>query len=162
MADVWADARAARTYAAFQRQWGSRARREEGSDARRSFRFLETRGFRELTVAGAHALQDFYEDVFEELDKFGEVENLNVCDNLADHLVGNVYVKFREEEAAQDAVNGLSGRFYAGAGLPSTRRPSWICFRHCVSLAVFLSTETLLKKGLGGNPKPRRKVFFLF
>ena len=31
--------------------------------------------------------QDFYEDIFEELSKFGELENLNVCDNMADHMV---------------------------------------------------------------------------
>lgn len=40
-------------------------------------------------------MQDFYEDIFLELAKYGEVEYLNVCDNLADHMVGNVYVKFR-------------------------------------------------------------------
>lgn len=59
-------------------------------------------------------VQDFYEDVFEELDKYGEIENLNVCDNLADHLVGNVYVKFKEEESAAAALAGLAGRPYAG------------------------------------------------
>lgn len=32
-------------------------------------------------------LQDFYEDLFEELNKYGEIESLNVCDNLADHMV---------------------------------------------------------------------------
>ena len=39
--------------------------------------------------------QDFYEDIFMELAQYGEVEYLNVCDNLADHMVGNVYVKFK-------------------------------------------------------------------
>ena len=40
---------------------------------------------------------DFFEDVFVELeDKYGEIEEMNVCDNLGDHLVGNVYVKVRE------------------------------------------------------------------
>lgn len=58
--------------------------------------------------------EDFYEDIFEELASFGEIEGLNVCDNLADHLVGNVYVKYREEESALAALNALSGRFYAG------------------------------------------------
>jgi Zinc finger C-x8-C-x5-C-x3-H type (and similar) len=61
-----------------------------------------------------HTMQDFYEDVFEELAIYGEVENLAVCDNVADHLVGNVYAKFREEEAAAKAVAGLTGRYYAG------------------------------------------------
>ncbi|KAL5763848.1 hypothetical protein ACOSQ2_016442 [Xanthoceras sorbifolium] len=58
--------------------------------------------------------EDFYEDLFEELRKYGEIESLNVCDNLADHMVGNVYVQFREEEHAARALKNLSGRFYAG------------------------------------------------
>ena len=59
-------------------------------------------------------VQDFYEDIFEELAKFGEIENLNVCDNLADHMVGSVYVKFSDEEGAAAALQGLQGRFYGG------------------------------------------------
>lgn len=31
--------------------------------------------------------EDFYEDLFEELSKYGEIDSLNVCDNLADHMV---------------------------------------------------------------------------
>ncbi|KMT06354.1 hypothetical protein BVRB_7g160360 [Beta vulgaris subsp. vulgaris] len=58
--------------------------------------------------------EDFYEDLFEELSKYGEIESLNICDNLADHMVGNVYVQFREEEHAGEALRNLSGRFYAG------------------------------------------------
>ncbi|CAO2813213.1 unnamed protein product [Amaranthus hypochondriacus] len=58
--------------------------------------------------------EDFYEDLFEELNKYGEIESLNICDNLADHMVGNVYVQFREEEQASNALRNLSGRFYAG------------------------------------------------
>ncbi|CAI9087226.1 OLC1v1021248C2 [Oldenlandia corymbosa var. corymbosa] len=57
---------------------------------------------------------DFYEDLFEELSKFGEIEDLNVCDNLADHMVGNVYVQFQDEDQAAAALQGLAGRFYAG------------------------------------------------
>ncbi|KAG5583059.1 hypothetical protein H5410_053686 [Solanum commersonii] len=58
--------------------------------------------------------EDFYEDLFEELSKYGEIENLNICDNLADHMVGNVYVQFREEDHAASALQNLTGRFYAG------------------------------------------------
>mmetsp|Transcript_15862 Transcript_15862/g.34225 ORF Transcript_15862/g.34225 Transcript_15862/m.34225 type:complete len:280 (-) Transcript_15862:10-849(-) len=58
--------------------------------------------------------EDFYEDVFEELAQAGEIENLNVCDNLADHMVGNVYVKFKDEEACAQALQILQGRFYDG------------------------------------------------
>ncbi|KAJ9184420.1 hypothetical protein P3X46_004150 [Hevea brasiliensis] len=58
--------------------------------------------------------EDFYQDLFEELSKYGDIESLNICDNLADHMVGNVYVQFREEEHAANALNNLNGRFYAG------------------------------------------------
>uniref|UniRef100_A0A7C9AZJ2 Uncharacterized protein n=1 Tax=Opuntia streptacantha TaxID=393608 RepID=A0A7C9AZJ2_OPUST len=58
--------------------------------------------------------EDFYEDLFEELGKYGEIESLNVCDNLADHMVGNVYVQYREEEQAANALRNLTGRYYAG------------------------------------------------
>ncbi|GFX62739.1 splicing factor U2AF 35 kDa subunit-like protein [Trichonephila clavipes] len=39
---------------------------------------------------------------------------MNVCDNLGDHLVGNVYVKFRREEDAEKAVEDLNKRWFAG------------------------------------------------
>jgi splicing factor U2AF 35 kDa subunit len=58
--------------------------------------------------------EDFYEDIFKELSKYGEIECLNVCDNLADHMIGNVYAQFRKEEQAAAAVRGLQGRFYSG------------------------------------------------
>ncbi|KDP42757.1 hypothetical protein JCGZ_23697 [Jatropha curcas] len=58
--------------------------------------------------------EDFYQDLFEELSKYGDIESLNICDNLADHMVGNVYVQFREEEHAASALQNLNGRFYAG------------------------------------------------
>merc|ERR1719150_2120891 len=58
--------------------------------------------------------EEFYEEILEECLKFGEVEELVVCENLGDHMVGNVYVKFSDEEMAEKALIGLSGRFYAG------------------------------------------------
>jgi len=57
---------------------------------------------------------EFYEDVFEEMANFGEVEELNVCENLGDHLIGNVYVKFHRDEDARDGMIKLQGRFYGG------------------------------------------------
>ncbi|KAL9332053.1 hypothetical protein ACSQ67_001663 [Phaseolus vulgaris] len=57
---------------------------------------------------------DFYEDLFEELSKYGPIQSLNICDNLADHMVGNVYVQFREEDHAANALMNLTGRFYSG------------------------------------------------
>lgn len=57
---------------------------------------------------------DFYEDIYEEFSKYGDIEDLHVCDNLADHLVGNVYVKYKDEDSAHAAMQGLSGRYYCG------------------------------------------------
>ncbi|BAH94645.1 splicing factor U2af small subunit A [Oryza sativa Japonica Group] len=58
--------------------------------------------------------EDFYEDIFEELSKYGEIESLHVCDNFADHMIGNVYVQFREEDQAARALQALTGRYYSG------------------------------------------------
>ncbi|KAL0610202.1 IGF-like family receptor 1 [Plecturocebus cupreus] len=41
-------------------------------------------------------------------EKYGEIEEMNVCDNFGDHLVGNVYVKFRWEEDADWSVAELN------------------------------------------------------
>ncbi|KAJ2815713.1 hypothetical protein GGI24_005957, partial [Coemansia furcata] len=62
--------------------------------------------------------EDFYEDMFLELAKYGEVEELKICDNVGDHLLGNVYVKYRKEDDAQKAVDSLNNRYYA-------RLPVW-------------------------------------
>ena len=56
----------------------------------------------------------FYEEVFHELTKFGEVVDMAVTDNIGDHLIGSVYVKFASEDSAEKALKNLSGRFYAG------------------------------------------------
>ncbi|KAF1741301.1 hypothetical protein MXB_3169 [Myxobolus squamalis] len=55
----------------------------------------------------------FYEDVYLELwHKYGDIEEMNVCGNLGDHLIGNVYVKFRSEDDADKAATGLNNRWY--------------------------------------------------
>lgn len=46
--------------------------------------------------------------------QYGEIEEMNVCDNLGDHLVGNVYTKFRREEDAEKAVADLNNRWFGG------------------------------------------------
>ena len=54
---------------------------------------------------------NFFEDCFVEAEeKYGEIEEMNVCDNLGDHLVGNVYIKFRREEDAEKAAKELNNR----------------------------------------------------
>ena len=55
----------------------------------------------------------FYEDVWCELCKYGELEELVVCDNNNDHLIGNVYARFKYEESAQQACDTLNSRWYS-------------------------------------------------
>ena len=58
---------------------------------------------------------NFFEEVFAECeDRYGEIEEMNVCDNLGDHLVGNVYIKFKYETDAEHAVTDLNGRWFGG------------------------------------------------
>jgi splicing factor U2AF 35 kDa subunit len=57
---------------------------------------------------------DFCDEILDELKKFGRVEEVNVCQNLGDHLFGNVYIKYSSEEEAEKAMAALQGRFYAG------------------------------------------------
>lgn len=58
--------------------------------------------------------EDFYEEIVDELSKFGYIEQLNILENQGDHMVGNVYIKFNKEEQAENALKALTGRFYAG------------------------------------------------
>lgn len=56
----------------------------------------------------------FFSDIFEELSFFGKIDNINICDNLSDHMIGNVYVKYKKEISTMKALKSLNGRFYAG------------------------------------------------
>lgn len=54
--------------------------------------------------AAQQYFDDFYEDMFLEMAKYGEVEEIFVCRNLGDHLVGNVYVKVRSPSLTKGHV----------------------------------------------------------
>ena len=58
--------------------------------------------------------EDFYEDIFLEFIKYGEVEEIHVCDNIGDHIIGNTYVKFHTEAEAKMCLDDLNGKYYAG------------------------------------------------
>ena len=58
--------------------------------------------------------EDFYEEVWLELANYGEVVDLSACDNMGDHMIGNVYAKFASEEDAENAARNLNGRYYGG------------------------------------------------
>ena len=45
-------------------------------------------------VEAIEHFENFYEEVFMEMAKFGEMDELIVADNIGDHMIGNIYVKF--------------------------------------------------------------------
>lgn len=118
---------------------------------------LEGKSTDGIIINEAEAVEDFFcffEDFYEELSKFGLLEALHVCDNLGDHMVGNVYAKFSDEEDAADALNVLNGRYYDGRKLevefsPVTdfREASEFCFLfvviNCNALFVLSQISTL-------------------
>ena len=57
---------------------------------------------------------NFYEDVLNELIKYGDVQELVICENLGDHMYGNTYVKFSTEDEAAKALVNLRGRYFCG------------------------------------------------
>jgi len=67
--------------------------------------------------------EDFFEEISEELMKFGEVEQLQVVENLGEHMLGNVYIKYRKEEEAEACMKALMGRFYGGRMLTTEYSP---------------------------------------
>lgn len=50
--------------------------------------------------------------MFLELSNYGEIEDMQVCDNLGDHMFGNLFVKFTSEDDAVKCRNGITGRLY--------------------------------------------------
>jgi splicing factor U2AF subunit len=52
----------------------------------------------EALVEAVNHFEDFYEEVFMELAKYGEIEDLIVADNIGDHMIGNVCAKYVTED----------------------------------------------------------------
>ena len=46
----------------------------------------------EFNFAQEH-LEEFYEEIFYEMAKYGEVEDVAVVDNVSEHMLGNVVIK---------------------------------------------------------------------
>ncbi|KAM4801762.1 LOW QUALITY PROTEIN: splicing factor U2AF 26 kDa subunit [Urocitellus parryii] len=67
---------------------------------------------------------NFFEEVFTELqEKYGEIEEMNVCDSLGDHLVDNVYVKFWQDEDAEGAVAEFNNLWFNGQAVHAELSP---------------------------------------
>ncbi|XP_055385987.1 U2 small nuclear ribonucleoprotein auxiliary factor 35 kDa subunit-related protein 2 [Condylostylus longicornis] len=56
---------------------------------------------------------EFFEDITNELEKFGTILNIRTAKNCVPHLKGNVYVEYVNEKSAMKAYLNLQGRFYA-------------------------------------------------
>lgn len=54
----------------------------------------------------------FFADFFKGLSEYGNLIEMHVCDNVGDHLIGNVYARYETEDDAQRAVDGLNTRWY--------------------------------------------------
>jgi len=67
----------------------------------------------ELTKAAAH-FEEFYEEIFFEFIRYGEILDLVVADNIGEHMIGNVYCKFATEEQAQGCYNAMNNKLYNG------------------------------------------------
>ncbi|KAG0694578.1 Splicing factor U2af subunit [Chionoecetes opilio] len=80
------------------------------------------------TTVSDEEMQEHYDNFFEEVfveceDRYGEIEEMNVCDNLGDHLVGNVYIKFKYEEDAEKGVVDLNNRWFGGRAINAELSP---------------------------------------
>jgi splicing factor U2AF subunit len=59
---------------------------------------------------------ELYEEIFCELsEQYGKIQELHICENLIEHLAGNVYVKFRHEKDAEMCCLELNNRWFNGA-----------------------------------------------
>jgi len=67
-----------------------------------------------LPVDDYDHFENFYEEILDELSKYGPIEELNVLENMGDHLIGNVYVKYKTEEGGEKCCTSLRGRYYGG------------------------------------------------
>lgn len=66
---------------------------------------------------------EFYEEIYDELKNHGKIDEIHVVENLGEHMSGNVYVKFEDEEDAEKALKNLHGRYYAGKVLAAEYSP---------------------------------------
>jgi splicing factor U2AF subunit len=57
-------------------------------------------------------LETWYQEIFIEIANYGEIREMHICDNLGDHLIGNIYVKFATPEDAENVMKNISRRYY--------------------------------------------------
>ena len=91
---------------------------------------------------------NFFADIFWEMEsKYGDIIDMNVCDNMGDHLVGNVYIMFKNEEDAEKAVADLNDRWFNGKC-----RVLCVCVCVCVCVSPSLPFSLSLSLSLSLPP----------
>jgi hypothetical protein len=71
---------------------------------------------------------NFFEDVYVECeDKYGEIEEMNVCDNLGDHLAGKVYIKVSFADLSEFIRLGHPHSKYSYAAGKCLHQHQWYC-----------------------------------
>jgi len=88
--------------------------------------------------------EEFYEDLFEELSKYGEIESLNVCDNLADHMVFSLIVTLTVILITTIIVTPGMVVFRLGMCTFSSERRSMLPMLLGISLEGFMPVSYLL------------------
>jgi len=68
----------------------------------------------EQAKVAAENFETFYSEVWEEMQRYGEIEDIIAVDNIGDHMIGNVYVKFISEDDASTALQKMTGIYYGG------------------------------------------------
>jgi hypothetical protein len=56
--------------------------------------------------------EDYIEDLLDEAEKIGPVQDIVVLDNLGPHLIGNTYIQFRSQADAERCVQLWENRSY--------------------------------------------------
>lgn len=75
------------------------------------------------TIVLQQTFDDFLEEIVEELSKYGKLLDVVPLENLGDHMIGNVYAKYEDEEDAEKALKAMDGRFYSGRPLVAEYTP---------------------------------------
>ncbi|MES1904644.1 MAG: Splicing factor U2AF 26 kDa subunit, partial [Paramarteilia canceri] len=66
----------------------------------------------------------FYNEFFNTLsDDFGPIKEIHTCDNLSEHLIGNTYVKFKDEDDAKECVEAMQNRWFDGKPIQAALSP---------------------------------------
>jgi splicing factor U2AF 35 kDa subunit len=68
-------------------------------------------------------VDDIYEEIVEEVSKFGQLEDVQLLENLNDHMIGSAYIKYADEEHAEACRDSMNQRFYAGRTLKAEFSP---------------------------------------